>query len=327
MNNAATISLAGILAMSSFLATGVVLGSDDAGQQKTRIVLIAGKPSHPSGQHEFNAGAILLARALNQQSSLDVHVHVVHNGWPNDESVFEGAKAIVIYSDGNQKHPTMGHEATLDAMIDKGVGLMCMHYGVEVPPGPRGEYFKKWIGGHYEAGFSCNPHWTAMVTPRDQHPISRGVSVFPANDEWYYNMRFADAKVTGVLNAKPSRERINRYVHWTPAGKKTLGTTQALMWSIQRSDGGRGVGFTGGHWHRNWAIDNFRTAVLNAIVWTAKMDVPEGGVRSEPITESQLNENLDVKKAMLHIGLPNPKDLTQPQAAPIDFRWPNMPKK
>ena len=66
------------------------------------------------------------------------------------------------------------------------------------------------------------------------------------------------------------------------------------MWGIERPDGGRGVGFVGGHYHRNWAVDGFRQIVLNAVVWVAGMDVPEDGVKSEPVSEDQLNENLDV---------------------------------
>jgi len=295
---------------------------------KTKIVLIAGQVSHPSGQHEFNAGCILLARALNEQSGLPVHVDVVHDGWPKDESVFEGAKAVVIYSDGNDRHPTKGHEEKMDAMVADGVGLMCMHYAVEVPAGERGELFKKWIGGHYEAGFSCNPHWTAPLDPNTDHPIARGVPNFPANDEWYYNMRFPEKKsAIDVLTSVPMRDRINRYIHWTPAGEKALDSKQALMWAVEREDGGRGVGFTGGHWHRNWAIDNFRRVALNGMVWTAGLEVPDGGVKSEPVTEEQLNENLDKKKGMVHIELPGDDDLNQSAAEPIGHRWPGKPKK
>ena len=288
-----------------------------------RIVMIAGEPSHPSGQHEFNAGAILLTKALNEQSGLPLKVDVVHNGWPENEAILDGAAAIVIYADGNNRHPTFGHEESIDRLIDQGVGLMCMHYAVEVPAGPRGRFFQKWIGGHYEAGFSCNPHWTAEAEPAAGHPIARGVSTFAANDEWYYQMRWAEPKTAvDLLTATPTRERVSRYIHWTPAGEQALGSRQTLMWAVERPDGGRGVGFTGGHWHRNWAIDDFRRLVLNAIVWSAKLDVPEGGVVSQPITERQLNENLDPKKKMEHVALPSPADLSQPAAEPVDFRWP-----
>ncbi|MEM6916221.1 MAG: ThuA domain-containing protein, partial [Verrucomicrobiota bacterium] len=154
-----------------------------------KIVILAGPPSHPSGMHEFFAGSTLLAKALNEESGLPLEVEVVQNGWPQDESVFEGADAVIIYSDGRGKHPVHGNEAKMDAMIDEGVGLMCMHYGVDVPAGEQGDYFQKWIGGYYENGFSVNPHWTAEIELDDSHPISKGVPPSPIHDEWYYNMR------------------------------------------------------------------------------------------------------------------------------------------
>ena len=318
----AAVGFAALIAVSQ--DTGIARGPDEA----TRVVLIAGRPSHPSGQHEFNAGAIILARALNEQSGLPIQVDVVHNGWPEDDAIFDGARAVVIYSDGNARHPVNGHEKKMDQLAASGVGFMFMHYGVEVPAGEQGDRFKKWIGGHYESGFSVNPHWTATTKPRENHPIGNGVPEFRSNDEWYYNMRFAKPKsAIDILTDIPTREKINRYVHWTPAGEKALGSRQTMMWAVERPDGGRGVGFTGGHWHRNWAIDDFRKLVLNAIAWTAGVEVPGSGVASQPVTESQLNQNLDPKKPMVRIELPAESDLTQPPADPIDFRWPGMPKK
>ena len=43
----------------------------------------------------------------------------------------------------------------------------------------------------------------------------------------------------------------------------------------------RSFGFTGGHFHRNWADEDFRKLVVNAILWSAKMDVPEKGAKVE----------------------------------------------
>ena len=45
-----------------------------------------------------------------------------------------------------------------------------------------------------------------------------------------------------------------------------------IAWAYERKDGGRGFGFTGGHFHRNWADENFRKVVVNAILWAAKVD-------------------------------------------------------
>ena len=51
----------------------------------TNILFLAGERSHKSGEHEFNAGCQLLAKALNEQSGLDVHATVI-NGWPEDNA-------------------------------------------------------------------------------------------------------------------------------------------------------------------------------------------------------------------------------------------------
>jgi hypothetical protein len=72
------------------------------------------------------------------------------------------------------------------------------------------------------------------------------------------------------------------------------GEPQTVAWAFERPEGGRGFGFTGSHFHKNWGNDDFRKVVLNAIVWTAKMDVPADGVQSK-VTAEQLEQNLDPK--------------------------------
>src|SRR5689334_6988300 len=96
-----------------------------------KIVLIAGKPSHGPGEHEFNAGTLLLDQCLKQNKG--VETIVVKGGWPEDESVFSGANAIVLYMDGGAKHPilTGTRLETLGKLMQKGVGMACLHYAVE----------------------------------------------------------------------------------------------------------------------------------------------------------------------------------------------------
>ena len=74
------------------------------------------------------------------------------------------------------------------------------------------------------------------------------------------------------------------------------GEIQHLAWAYERPDGGRGFGFTGGHFHRNWGHDDFRTIVLNAITWCAQAEVPSEGVPSDTITDADLDENQDYPK-------------------------------
>ena len=89
--------------------------------------------------------------------------------------------------------------------MDKGVGLGCIHYAVELPKGEPGDDFLKWIGGYFEAFWSVNPTWTGNFTQLPQLEVTKGVKPFTTHDEWYYHMRFAkDMKgVTPILSAVP----------------------------------------------------------------------------------------------------------------------------
>ena len=74
------------------------------------------------------------------------------------------------------------------------------------------------------------------------------------------------------------------------------GESQHVAWAFRREDDGRGFGFTGGHNHWNWGNDNFRKLVLNAITWTAKVEVPDSGVSSKPVSVKDLEQNQDYAK-------------------------------
>jgi hypothetical protein len=184
--------------------------------------------------------------------------------------------------------------------MGRGVGLMCAHYGVEVPKDKGGKQFQDWIGGYYEHMWSCNPMWSPEFKEFPTHSITRGVQPFAVRDEWYFNMRFRpDMKgVTPILSAKPSDTvRDGPYVY--PRGpyphiQEAKGRAEAMMWAVERGDGGRGVGFTGGHFHQNWRDDNFRKVVLNALVWICQLDVPKDGIAST-VTDEEIKENLDPK--------------------------------
>ena len=73
------------------------------------------------------------------------------------------------------------------------------------------------------------------------------------------------------------------------------GNPEHMMWVVDRGDGGRGCGFTGGHTHKNWQDDNFRKVVLNALLWICKVDLPADGVESG-VSDEDIKANLDPKK-------------------------------
>jgi type 1 glutamine amidotransferase len=69
---------------------------------------------------------------------------------------------------------------------------------------------------------------------------------------------------------------------------------QTVAWAYERPGGGRGFGFSGAHYHKNWGNDDFRKLVLNGLLWTAHVEVPPNGVESK-ISAEDLAQNLDVK--------------------------------
>jgi type 1 glutamine amidotransferase len=272
-----------------------------------KIVFIAGQPSHGWGEHEHNAGCLLLADRLNaaaRDAGLAVLTTVYRNGWPQDPTALDNADSVVVYCDGGQGHMLHEHGEAFEKIIQRGVGLVCIHYGVEVPKGISGQRFLQWIGGYFETDWSVNPHWNAKFDGLPDHPITRGVKPFEINDEWYYHMRFSPdmTRVQPILTAIPPDSTLNREdgphsgnPHVRQAIKERR--PQHLAWAFVRGDGkGRGFGFTGGHFHRNWKDDNFRKTLLNAIAWTAHVDVPATGIESKTPTEDELLANQDEPK-------------------------------
>lgn len=240
-----------------------------------KVVFLAGKDSHGPGAHEHKAGSELLSSALRKRR-LDYETVNVYGGWPEDESVFENAAAVVMYCDGGKGHLINDHLDTFNRLISEGVGVVALHYCVEVPKGSAAaSAMLDATGGYFETHWSVNPHWTADYTTLPPHPITLGIEPFSLLDEWYFNMRFQEQGVTDILSAVApgsTMERRNGPHSGNDAVRKLVadGLPQVTAWAYERPEGGRGFGFTGGHFHKNWQNDNARNLVLNAIEWVAE---------------------------------------------------------
>lgn len=269
-------------------------------QSTKNVLFIAGAPSHGFGNHEHLAGCKLLARTINE-AGIGVHATVV-SGWPEDPDAFEDVDAIVIYANGGPRHPAMPHLDELDAIMERGVSLVTIHFAVEMPPGDPGNRLIRWTGGNFETHWTVNPFWDARFETLPDHPVTRGVTPFEVRDEWYYHMRFANNfdNITPILTALPPEESLSRPDgphHNNPHVREAVlvrKEPQHVAWAYERpGNSGRGFGFTGGHYHWNWAVDSFRKLVANGIVWAAGAEVPAGGVPVKPITVAELAQSTD----------------------------------
>jgi type 1 glutamine amidotransferase len=257
----------------------------------TKIVLVAGHASHGPGEHEFFAGSAILMKLL--QETPGVFPVMARDGWPKDSRTFENAKAVVFYMDGGDGHPIIqkDHREVVQKLIDHGVGFVNLHYAVEYPKS-QSDHVLAWLGGYYETNFSTNPHWKAEFKTLSEHPITRGVKPFSIQDEWYFNIRFApeSKEVVPILKATPPDDK-----RGTEAAKRFPGREEIVAWAFEHPpDDGRSFGFTGGHFHRNWGDENFRRVVVNAILWSAHVEVPKEGAKVE-LDPAELNKHLDRK--------------------------------
>ena len=272
-----------------------------------KICFFAGTRSHGYGNHEHNAGNILLGKRLKAHYGDKVVTAYYKDGWPRDPTAMQNADAIIMFCTGGASHFVKMHQRQVDHFQNKGMGVGCIHYGVEVEKGKGGgDSFLDWIGGYFEAHWSVNPHWEADFKSLPDHPVANGVDPFEVNDEWYYHMRFREGMkgVTPILTAMPGPKTLNRpdgphsgnpHVRAAVLERKE---PQHVAWvSEPTTDGsGRGFGFTGAHFHKNWANDEFRQFGLNAVAWIAGLEIPEGGVPSETPTEEELHQNMDYER-------------------------------
>jgi type 1 glutamine amidotransferase len=272
--------------------SGVPLEKQPTDPKLAKIVLVAGQRSHGPGEHEFFAGCAILMKLLQQTPG--VYPVMARDDWPKDpKETFKDAKAVVFFMDGGDNHPVLqkGHVEEIQKLMDTGVGFVNLHYAVEYPK-KASDRVLSWLGGYYETGYSTNPHWKGDFKDLPDHPITRGVKPFAIQDEWYYNIRFApDMKgVTPILKATPPDN-----TRGTEDAKKHKGRSEITAWAFDRDNGGRSFGFTGAHFHKNWGEENFRRLVVNAILWSAKVDVPTEGAKVD-LDAGELNKNLDRKK-------------------------------
>ena len=265
-----------------------------------QILLIAGKPSHPPGQHEHNAGVGILAKWLNTVPG--IHATTSLSGaWPEARD-FEKADAIYFFFDGGESHLAFqeGHAGDVTKAASRGAGLMFMHYATEPPAKLGHAEMLDWIGGFFDLNYSVNPVYEAEFNTLPAHPITRGVKPFKIKDEWYYNIRFKDnlQNFTGILVTTPPADTIKGDgIRSGNADVRTkVGQPHFVAWAGERQNGGRSVGLTGGHFHSNLGDENFRKIVLNSLVWVAKAEVPANGIEVS-VKPEDLTENLDPKQS------------------------------
>ncbi len=267
------------------LALALAVESGSAAETSTHILIVVGPSSHPPGSHEVAAGGRLIAHCLNEANNVDGLTAEVVYQWPTDERQLDAADTVVFLGDTfppNRFPDPDAVLAKLGAMMDRGCGIVCVHYATGLRAadvGKEGEHpLLHWMGGYFATG--CPHHQSvakifrnATITPaKADHPVSRGWKEFTLHDEPYINNYFGRdgnqlaSNVTALATSM------------LPPGNPKR---EVVSWCVQREDQGRGFGIVMPHFYRSWQIDDLRKFILNGIVWTAKRPIPQTGVESE----------------------------------------------
>jgi type 1 glutamine amidotransferase len=268
----------------------VPLEQDSPDPKLAKIVLIAGSVSNKAGQHEYFAGCSLMMDWLKQTPG--VWPVMAAEGWPQNERILDGAKTIVIYADGGPKLSFLepARWAKMKALMDAGTGFVMLHQAVDVPEDHADE-LKSWLGGVWTKDIGSRGHWDMDFADFPEHPVTRGVTAFAAPvDGWLFNLHFAPGVKPLIAGTVPDKART------TADAKANAGRAETIGWSYERPNGGRSFAFTGCDLHKNWLVESQRRAVVNGILWTAKVEVPPAGapVAMKP---QDISKNLDFKPA------------------------------
>jgi len=270
----AALAMLAIVALLMVVATVGRAAEPPAAQSARTIVFLGGAKTHGPGAHEHLRGVQLLKQCVETAENVPpVKTRIYLDAWPTDDGELDRAATIVLMWEGWGQHLVHRRNAAkvqrLDELFKRGTGLVCFHAATAVEDNVE-SYLLDWTGGNKKIGYSLHPMArnidVALAAP--EHPICQGVRPMRfAEEEFYCKIFFrpGDQRVTPLLTAM------------LPPGQPQK---QVIGWACQRADGGRAFACTGPHYHASFQDDDFRRLVLNAILWTAKIDVPEGGVRS-----------------------------------------------
>lgn len=300
------------MAIAVLLSGGTTRADAPSADRVRHVVLIAGHKEHEPGGHENLRTVKLLKALLDQAPNLkNLETKIYFNGWPDDPGVLDQADTIVTFSEGEDGFgappvPFMTDERmqVMEKQMKRGSGFMTFHFSTFVAAKYAakildwgGGYFD-WQGGNGEGGYFGNhgrhgtERWHSALSAFGEgvgstryeidaasHPVAQGVKPFAMHGEYYYQIRFRnnDSRLTPLLRVPTA----------SPAPED-----QIVAWAVQRTDGGRGIGVTPGHFFASFQNDDFRKLILNAIAWTAGATVPAAGVQSRYLDESEVNRLL-----------------------------------
>lgn len=308
--NSIKLKLRNISILSGLLLFFTMCISAKAQNVPTKVIyFLAGPKDHAgeegSGRHETRRDLLVMQHCIDSISNLTGVKIVTKFSYKRtalDIEDLKGVDAIIVEcsAEGSSKeraHPlfppsnptdktydkaTLTYLAQLDSLHKAGIGIMVLHWGITTTNQKATQYYLSWFGSASLSGYTRNPLGFWAVKPIEaakNHPILRGVGPFNYKDEIFSRMLVnpADPYRTDLLTG--TIEKSNQ------GSAEPLGIATAYD-----KNGARGMLWGGMDYHSALLNENYRRFVLNAILWTAGIDVPKTGVKSNA-RQLQLSAN------------------------------------
>ena len=213
------------------------------------ILWVSGPKDHGPDEHDYPLQQKRWHRLLSLAANTAVDTA---NAWPTPEQ-FDKADVIVFYWNYQAFNEDNGKD--LDAFLEKGGGLVYLHYAVDATQNPKA--LANRIGLAWKGGVSKFRHGRQPLDFADaDHPITRGFEDVVFEDESYWELIKGDQEINVLASGHEEGKPI------------------PMLWTTEQGKGRVFVSILG---HFNWTFDDplFRILLLRGISWAGNRPTDE----------------------------------------------------
>lgn len=225
-----------------------------------RVLLIGQSPdNHKPTTHEYMPAAALMYTMLSRVKGVQPVVVKADGKWEGGPDLIDSADGIFLFASEGARwiSEDANRLAAMQRLAKRGGGFACWHWGMGTRKAKPIDAFVELFGGCH--GGPDRKHKVmnvpaTMATP--DHPVAKGVKPFHVQEEFYYALKFGN---------NPQRVVPLVTIEMDGGGKHTVG------WAWTRPDSGRSFGFSGGHFHERWRVEQYRRLAVQGVLWSVKI--------------------------------------------------------
>ena len=244
---------------------------------KQLLLLGQGPDNHPPGTHEYLPGLTIVKTLVKTVPNLQTRIEQADEPWSDGPEKLADADGCVLFLSEGAKwlNADPRRYDAFTRLAARGGGIVVLHWAMGTKDADNIEPMLRLAGGcHGGPDRRYTVIETQWQVAAPKHPILTAVGALKVRDEFYYRLKFAKPTDTIQSLIKVPIE----------------GQDETVAWAWQRPDGGRSFGFSGLHFHDNWHHEAYRRLIGQAVLWTLKLPIPEGGLK------------VDVPDAVLELG-------------------------